>query len=365
MRHLWEAGPSSRSGLAAATGLAHNEVGRIAGELIARELVREGRPAAAAGRGRPPIPLHLNAPAKRVLAVTITPGRVQSAQVDLCGHPVGKVNDKRIDKSNGLVRAARSAIARGTSDGVIAVGLSVPGLIDADSRRLLLSSAVPGAEPLDLRPLIDAAGDLPLVAQNDMHALAAQWLTARRLPVEQDTLLVRVEDGELGAAMIVHGRPNRGSIWGSNELGHTRLPVETERCYCGHSGCLERICSTKFLRRLDRRRHGTLARRAAEFTETDTALARVVELLATGIANAVNFVRPHRLVLIGSLMRHHDFADALVAGIRAGTLHALVERLRVDRRDPAETLDVEPAGWLALAELYLGEWSALPVGRRP
>ena len=34
-----------------------------------------------------------------------------------------------------------------------------------------------------------------------------------------------------------------------NELGHTRFFVDTEKCYCGHPGCLERIFSTDFLQR--------------------------------------------------------------------------------------------------------------------
>jgi predicted NBD/HSP70 family sugar kinase len=126
-------------------------------------------------------------------------------------------------------------------------------------------------------------------------------------------------------------------------------------------GCLERICSTAFLRRLDGRRRGTLAQRATEGDAKDKALSQLVDLLATGIANAVNFVRPHRLVLIGSLMRCSEFTDALVSAIRSGTLDALAERLRVDRWDQTETSEAEPAGWLALAELYFGSWSALPL----
>lgn len=362
MRHLWQTGPMSRSDLAQASGLAHNEVGRIAGELIERRLVREGPPTVG-GRGRPPVPLHLNAPTMRVLAVTVSPGRVQLVDIDLCGHPVGHVTHRKVASPGQIIRTAAAAMRRAIGQQTIAVGLSVPGLIDSGGRRLLLSSAAPGGEPLDLDPLIEAADGLPLIVQNDMHALAAQWLVARRLPVEQDTLLVRLDDGELGAAMIIHGRPNRGSIWGSNELGHTRLPVITDRCYCGHIGCLERICSTAFLHRVDRRRRGVLARRAAECDPKDTALAQMIDLLATGIGNAVNFVRPHRLVLIGSLMRCGDFADALVSGIRRGTLDALAERLRVDRWDQTETSEAEPAGWLALAELYFGSWSALPLGR--
>ena len=69
----------------------------------------------------------------------------------------------------------------------------------------------------------------PAVLGNDMQALAARWLLTHRAEPRQDVLLVWFTDGRLGSALLVDGRPNRGSVTGGNELGHTRFPgVETD-----------------------------------------------------------------------------------------------------------------------------------------
>src|SRR5205807_3952274 len=157
-------------------------------------------------------------------------------------------------------------------------------------------------------PIYDVAGDLPVVLENDMHALAARWLLTHRA-AGQDVLLVLVGDGRLGAAILVDGRPNRGCAIGANDLGHCRFFVDTEKCFCGHVGCLERIVSTDFLLRQNGHAgrngksitpppDGALLQRAAAYDgdpASDPALNTILEYLACGLSNAINFVRPHRL----------------------------------------------------------------------
>ena len=46
------------------------------------------------------------------------------------------------------------------------------------------------------------------------------------------------------------------------------------------------------------------------------AVEKMLELLAMGIANSVNFVRPHRLVLVSNLVRYEAFSVPLMRQIR-------------------------------------------------
>ena len=77
----------------------------------------------------------------------------------------------------------------------------------------------------------------------------ASWPTSVNLPLLDGSIGFFRLTIVLGSALLIDGRPNRGCVTGANELGHTRLPVETDICFCGHPGCLERIVSTEFLRR--------------------------------------------------------------------------------------------------------------------
>jgi predicted NBD/HSP70 family sugar kinase len=205
-----------------------------------------------------------------------------------------------------------------------------------------------------------------------MHALAVRWLLTHQAEQSQDVLLVYIGDGRLGAALLVEGRPNRGCLIGANELGHTRFPVEAERCYCGQVGCLERICSSAFLngrigkdgengrdKLPDRRAAGSLFERIARYDGSDERLDQMTELLACGLSNAVNFVRPNRLVLVSELARYPAFNDRLLRQIRAGVLFELVDRVRIDVWDQPGAVSAETAGWLALAGLYQEGWNPL------
>ena len=200
-----------------------------------------------------------------------------------------------------------------------------------------------------------------------MHALAVRWLLTHQAEQTQDVLLVYIGDGRLGAALLVDGRPNRGCLIGANELGHTRFFVEVEKCYCGQVGCLERICSSTFLTTREwqtavgsaDRRPSAMFERIARYDGSDQRLDEMLQYLACGLSNAVNFVRPNRLVLVSELTRYATFNDRLLREIRAGILFELVDRVRIDVWDQPGAVSAETAGWLALAGLYQEGWNSL------
>jgi predicted NBD/HSP70 family sugar kinase len=247
------------------------------------------------------------------------------------------------------------------NDQTFLVGLTATGLVDPANRRILLSSAIPGEHLASLDDLLEVIGETPLVLENDMHALAARWLQEHHHDLGQDVLLVYLEDGQLGSALLVRGEPNWGCLVGGNELGHARLPVETARCYCGHTGCMERICSTDFVRR-----RGATASNLCEcvmaFDGTEPAMAEMIELLATGLANAINFVRPHRVVLVSKFTRSGRFMESLMLAIRSRVMMALADRIQFHYWDEAASRPGEAAGWLALAALYDSNWTKAILG---
>ena len=168
----------------------------------------------------------------------------------------------------------------------------------------------------------------------------------------------------LGAAILVNGRPNRGCATGANDLGHTRFFVETARCFCGYTGCVERIVSTPFLSRQDElfakpKSSLSLIERAERFGALgdDPSLDEVIKYLTCSLANAVNFVRPHRLVLVSNFTRFPAFGDTLLRLTRAMVLPQLADRVQLDLWDEPGAGSAETAAWLAMAELLWGGWN--------
>lgn len=347
-------GPISRQDLAQHLHARPNSVGDAAARLIRRGLLRE-EPPRINGPGRPSVPLAVDPRRRVVLGLALEPGRVGCSRLNLLGQPVAEPIRRRVASPARLIHAAARLLRDARDRRVLAVGVSTTGFVDVDTRRVLLSSAVPDAKIATLDPVFAAAGRTPVVLDNDMHALAAAWLLSEPRPAEADVLLVDLRDGGIGGALIVAGRPNRGCVVGGNEIGHTRCPAVTPVCYCGQSGCIERVFSSEYLG--TRPGHADdLAARLRRGPDADAALADVLGHLAWVFANAVNLIRPTRLVLHLPTGTHADVVHMVEQHTRRQLLRPLADRVRIEQWTGGPDRFSESAAWLALAGLYLAAW---------
>jgi N-acetylglucosamine repressor len=363
LRLLWSGGRMSRWELHRQTGVNPNAVGVDVATLLGQGFIRECQ-SEAAGPGRPRIPLEIDPTVRHLVGVAIGPGKVEAARLSLRGNVLGRPLSRTITDPAKTISVAQALLRESINDRTFAIGLSVTGFVDPAQRAILISSSFAGQTP-SLEPLYEAAGELPLIVENNMHALAARWMMAHQADTNEDVLLVNIDDGQIGAALLVEGRPNRGCAIGANEIGHMRFFVDTDVCYCGHPGCLERIVSTDFLRRRGVGT-GTLMEHASRFEGQTTsesvarkAVSEVMDYLSAGLANAVNFARPNRLVLTSELTRFPAFTDELIRSIRSRLLVEIVKRVRIELWDQGEGMSAETAGWLALASFYRGGWNRI------
>ncbi len=308
------------------------------------------------GRGRPRVPLEIDPAKRHVIGIAIRPGHVEVGRLNLLGHLLDTPVSHTAVQPSAIIQTTSDLLEERIDEQTLGIGLSTPGFVDPIKKTILFSAMTSRAGVLSLKPAFEAAKKVPVVLENDMHALAARWLLTHQQEQDEDVLLVYFEDGQFGSAILIEGRPNRGCVTGANELGHTRLPVETEVCFCGHPGCLERICSTPFLLRQGQQK-GSLAERAATFVVGDEPMKVMIDHLATGFANAMNFTRANRLVLVSELTRHQAFTKRLTAAIRERVLGEIMERMRIDVWDQPAARSAETAGWLALASLYYEGWN--------
>ena len=100
-----------------------------------------------------------------------------------------------------------------------------------------------------------------------------------------------------------------------------------------------------------------LIEHVASFDGAQPQMNRMIELLSIGLANCVNFVRPHRIVLVSPFTRFSPFTEALMKAVRSRLMRALSDRVVFHYWDQGANSPGEAAGWLALATVYYPHWA--------
>jgi glucokinase len=229
---------------------------------------------------------------------------------------------------------ALDADADVTSDGVSAVGVGVPGMVD-DAGMLRFAPNLPGGEGLDVRGrLTERLGSRQVVVDNDATcAVMGEWIYGAAAGAT-DAVVVTLGTG-IGGGLVVNDRVARGALGFAGEIGHMVVDPSGPACPCGKRGCWERFASGSGLGRLAReaahagrlvevlRRAGgdPEAVRAEDVTTAaaagDAGAQAVLEelgwWLALGLANLANILDPSVFVLGGGLV---DALDLVIEPVR-------------------------------------------------
>ncbi len=155
-----------------------------------------------------------------------------------------------------VARAAREALAGvepATATPVAAVGLAVPGLIDADTGVALYSANL-GWRDLPLASRVSALLGLPVRLCHDVRAAGLAELTLGAARGLSDVVIVVIGTG-ISAVLVSGGAVLRGTSGQAGELGHLVVTPDGPVCGCGRRGCLEAVASA-----------GAIARHYAELT---------------------------------------------------------------------------------------------------
>jgi len=346
-------------------GVSPATVTAIAAELIEAGLIEEvaGPRDADASRGRPPVALGVRPAAHLVAGVKLSDRQHSAVVVDFAGRRVASASvphraaDRGLDD---LLAAADRLIdlvavqAGVTRDALSAIGLGVPGFVDA-SAGLVYWSPILRERDVPLAALASARLGLPVHIDNDANlvALAELWFGAgRRL---SDFAVVTIEHG-VGMGLVINHRIYRGARGLGPELGHTKVHLDGALCRCGQRGCLEAYVADYALVReattaLDlTMREGqstsVLLESLFDHAKAGNVAARSIfrragRYLAIAIANVVNLFDPELVILSGERMRY----DYLYA---ADTL-AELDRLILPANRPPPRIEVHAWGDLLWA----------------
>jgi fructokinase len=120
----------------------------------------------------------------------------------------------------------------------------------------------------------------------------------------------------VGGGVVIDGRPLLGAQAIAGEWGHNALPLPRDderpgpKCYCGRRGCVEAWLSgpafqAQFADRAGKQLIATDIAAAAEAGDPQAreCLERYCDRLARALANVVNLIDPHVIVLGGGLSK--------------------------------------------------------------
>lgn len=205
--------------------------------------------------------------------------------------------------------------------GVAGVGVGVPGLVNPQTGRVVISSDLPSAVRTDLRAELSKATSLPVVLDNDANAGAMGEYAAGAGRGSRNMFYVTIGTG-IGGAIIIEGKLWRGASGFAGEFGHITIDPEGIECVCGNIGCLETVASapnivrrtherlmrdsTSSLSRLGLNKNFTAADIAHEAREGDDFAALMMQrtgrYIGTAIAAVINLFNTERVVLGGGVM---------------------------------------------------------------
>ena len=190
---------------------------------------------------------------------------------------------------------------------VRAVGLVVPGLVDAEQGIAVYAANI-GWRQLPLRQIVAEAVGLPVILDHDVRAAGLAELelgAGRRL---QEVLFVALGTG-VAAAVITGGQVSAGATGRAGELGHMPVFPEGEWCACGQRGCTETYASATSLSRryavasgiADVPAKDVMSRAAAGDPVADRVFSDAITALGRALVNYVLLMDPE-LILIGGGM---------------------------------------------------------------
>jgi glucokinase len=253
-------------------------------------------------------------------------GGTKVAVATLQGRELGESLLQLTDRSGpaALINQVAAMVDLVRHDGLDAVGIGVPSVVDFETGRVVSSVNVPLAD-VQLRHVLGERLGVPVFVDNDatVAALAEAHDEDLRL-VAQNLVMLTIGTG-VGGGLVLGGRIYRGATGGAGELGHTLVglglvgavpapvgfpqPGSLEFVAAGHA--LDRLARQAAqdnpqsvlgrLRAEGRPVLGPEAVRAAQ--QGDRPATRMVEIWAErvgiGVANAINTFDPDEVVIGG------------------------------------------------------------------
>lgn len=196
---------------------------------------------------------------------------------------------------------------------VLAVGVSYPGLLDAEGR---LSAVNLGWNKVPLAAVLNAAFPWPVFLQRDKETCihAESWLGAAQ---KCSNALFLIAEGGIGMGILADRNHLMGARGFSGEIGHCKFVAGAEDlCNCGQRGCLEAIAAGANIVRQYAERTGAAPGRfrfvdVLEAARRGDSIAlsvfeRAGRAIGSALSAAISLLDPEIVILGGDLIVAED-----------------------------------------------------------
>jgi predicted NBD/HSP70 family sugar kinase len=347
---LLRLGTASRADLAKAAGISQPTAGKIITELLHLGILQEAGSAfeqdeagisSTPRLGRPGQLLRLDHRRPRFVAIELGVAETSISALPVaitledkwaCSFPTPKSPELWLKK----LKAIANEIHGHQLWGVL---VSVPGIVDERTGKVLFSPNLHWSEKTDLPQLVRQAWDLPVLLVQEIRALALGHLTAQS--GGEDFLLIDFGEG-VGGAIVLDGKLYSHPMPLSGEFGHTPVVGNKRQCGCGAAGCLETLVSERGLLESFGCSYSASCERAEGVeSEPDRRpprwkdlvdcvrehgvqawLAESLDATARIVAGALNVLGLHRVIVTGLLCELPGCVEHLAAGINKGAMWA-------------------------------------------
>ena len=228
-----------------------------------------------------------------------------------------KMARERIDD---LIEANSGKICR-------VIGVSIPGLTDAERRKLIYAPNLDWRD-IDITKALQPNENIKVVVENDATAAAMYEARLKIRDSGSDGLMtnfVLVRSGTgIGVGLVIGSEVYRGSGLGrgvAGEFGHMTIVAGGKSCVCGNRGCWEKYASAASAASLytgDRplRPNESLPRFVEIVSKAENGeiraqrtLEKIGDFLGIGIANVIMGVGISRVIISGRLVYGWKFIE--------------------------------------------------------
>ena len=245
-------GRISRREIVDLVSLSPQTVANITNDLQTIGLIVARRLKAAKSRGQPPIAFELNPNAGNSIGISLEPGRVSAALVNLVGEILERravdidTHDQRrvLTTVVGLVRELRRRPS--AAERLWGIGVALPGPLVKTDISFIGPTTLEGWSDLSVLDELRDASRLQVFYSVDSVA-AALGETLFGVARALDNFFYMHFGVGLGGTLVVNRSAYRGANGNATEIGHIPAVPGGKPCYCGNAGCLERYLSVQSL----------------------------------------------------------------------------------------------------------------------
>ncbi len=190
-------------------------------------------------------------------------------------------------------------------------GMGTPGAIDPPTGLLKNSNS----QAINKKPFqkdLEALMQMPIIMANDANCFALAEARMGAVPdADPDAKVVFgvIMGTGAGGGVVVNGQIINGKQGIGGEWGHNFLDASGGPCYCGKSGCVEKVIAGPSLERYYKEISGEAKRlkeiiplaRSGEDENAVKTLDRLVHFFGLGISVVINILDPDVIVLGGGV----------------------------------------------------------------